>query len=632
MGDGLKTDHFDVLLDLLDVEREAEKEENKRALDRLGVEVREALGKTVTGLRIEKEDVGVGGIPLLVLSRPPAGETLAPFHAMDQGDLVRLAFDDGAPPLDGTLYDVDEYRVSVALNDWPAGRPAGRVRVDLLGSDATYQRMRRALEHVRGAGGRLGALRDIFLGWKAPQSGAAGESAFFNPRLNAWQKDAVRRALAAKHVAVVHGPPGTGKTTVLVEFVRQAVRDGDRVLASAPSNVAVDNMLEKLLDAGMDAVRLGHPARTLDSLRHATLMVRAAEHPDHRYIRELDQERERLMVQAARKAERGAGLTPRDEKELHKKIQSLWREARKWERGLEKGILQNAQVVLATHGGLGKSMLREKFDVAVLDEASQATEPLSWIPISLADKVVFAGDPLQLPPTIYSPEAARGGLKTTLMERLSESLPQAMRTLLRVQYRMNKTIMGFSSERFYEGKLEADESVRDHLAVHLPGVLENELTRGPLVYVDTAGTGFSEVWNELLDSRENEGEAALALRLWNELEAAGIKRRQAAIISPYAAQVKILKGRAPRGLEVGTVDGFQGREKEVVLVSLVRSNEKGEVGFLGDTRRMNVAMTRARRLLVVIGDSATISQHPFYAAFLDYAEQNGSYRSAWEWR
>jgi superfamily I DNA and/or RNA helicase len=623
-------DHFDRFLDLIEAEREAEKEENKKALDRWPVEMREALGKTVTRLSVTKEDVGVGGIPLIVVGRPPEGEELSPFHAMDQGDLVRVRFATGRSA-DGTLYDVDEYAAVVALNE-PLPEPAkGRCQIDLLGSDATYQRMRKALESVRHAGGRTGTLRDVLLGRRPAARQDPGPVEFLNAALNEGQRHAVRTALAARDAAVVHGPPGTGKTTVLVEIIRQAVRRGERVLASAPSNVAVDNLLEKLLDRGVRVVRLGHPARTLESLRHATLAAQAADHADQRLLRDLVQERLRLETQRERRNDRGGGLSREEDREIHKSIQALWREIRQIEKALSRGILRAAQVVLATHGGLGRIVQGERFDLAVLDEASQATEPLSWIPIAQADRVVLAGDPLQLPPTVYSEKAVGAGLRFTLMERLQGLLPPEFQALLRVQYRMNETIMGFSSERFYEGRLEAHESVRAHLASGLPGVADTPLTREPLTFIDTAGSGFEETWNELMDSRENDGEAALALRIWRELEAAGVPREATAIITPYAAQSKRLRVKAPRGLEVGTVDGFQGREKEAVIVSLVRSNPKGEVGFLSDTRRMNVAMTRARRLLVVIGDSATIARHPFYEAFLAYAEKHGCHRSSWEW-
>jgi superfamily I DNA and/or RNA helicase len=623
-------DRFQVLMDLLDMERQAEKEENKRQLDRWPVEMREQQGKTVTRLTVEKQDVGVGGLPLLVVSRPSAGEELAPFHAMDAGDLVRVVFFDGRDPLEGTLYEVDDYRAVVALNEPLLETPTGRCEVDLLGSDATYKRMRRGLSIARDAAGRLAELRDVLLGLAEARMGKARPVEFLNPNLNRWQQDAVKSALAAEDVAVVHGPPGTGKTTVLVEIIRQAVDRGQKVLASAPSNVAVDNMLEKLLAAGVKAVRLGHPARTLEDLRHATLLARLDEDPEIVEVQERDLERERISLKLLRARQYG-GMNADEQKTLKKEARRLWKEAREIEREISKRIVQASDVVLATHGGLGKVVSNVVFDLGVLDEASQSTEPLSWIPIVHSRKVVLAGDPLQLPPTIYSKEAAEKGLALTMMERLMPDLPDAAKTLLRVQYRMHEVIMGFSSERFYDGKLEAHASVAAHTADELQGVIATPLTQRPLTFVDTADTGFTEVWNELLDSRENEGEARVILKVWEDLAAAGIAPRQAAVITPYNAQAKLLKTMAPRGLEISSVDGFQGREKEVILVSLVRSNETGEVGFLSDTRRMNVALTRARRCLVVVGDSATLGRHSFYEAFLEYVRAHGEHTSAWEW-
>lgn len=632
--------HFNTLMDLLEMEREAEKEENKRELDRWPVEMREQLGKTVTRLTIEQRDVGVGGMPLLVLTRPAQGETLSPFHAMDQGDLVRVTFVNGDFSRDGTLYSVEDYRVTVALNDDLLEEPTGKCRIDLLGSDATYKRMRRALDIALREKGRLGELRDILLG-NRPAAFAAFDTnldpshttlsslpCFFNERLNEFQRQAVRSALAAQDIALVHGPPGTGKTTVLAEVIQQTVAQGKSVLATAPSNIAVDNMLEKLLDAGLKVVRLGHPARILENLRHATLMAQLDEHPDQKVIRLMDQDRERLAVQRLRKQGR---LTFEEDKALKKEIKALWKEARAMEKSISKRIIHQADVVLATHGGIGPILASERFDLVCMDEASQSTEPLSWIPILLAGKVVMAGDPLQLPPTIHSQEAGDRGLRTTLMERLQPALPEQLQTLLRVQYRMNEQIMGFSSAQFYKNQLIAHDSVKDHSLLDIPHVTPTGLTGARLIFVDTAGTGYSETWNELLDSRENEGEARLVLKLWDELAEAGVKPHWAALISPYAAQVRKLRHAVPPKLEVGTVDGFQGREKEVILLSLVRSNETGEVGFLSDTRRMNVAMTRARRLLIVVGDSATIGRHKFYEAFLDYVQTHGEHRSAWEW-
>lgn len=624
-------EHFSRLADLTEWEWTAEKEENKRELDRWPLEVRESLGKTVSRLHIEREDLGVGGLPLLVLARPSQGEDLAPFHAMDQGDIVRVTFDDEKFSVDGTLYEVDEYRVSVALDKDLLELPQGRCTVDLLGSDATYRRMQKALRMAPHAHGRLAELRDVLLGLLPPQHAPAHVPLFYNTSLNEFQRQAVVSALGAKDAALIHGPPGTGKTTVLAEIIRQAVKRGQTVLATAPSNVAVDNMLERLLAAGVRCVRLGHPARTLEELRHATLLAQIAELPQQKTLRDLEQARERLAVQRLRALDRGEGLSREENKSMKKEIRSLWKEARDLEKSLSREVLGRAQVVLATHGGIGQLLANETYDLVVMDEASQATESLSWVALLHARKVVLAGDPLQLPPTLYSQDAVREGLSVTLMDRLTTTLPDPCRTLLRVQYRMHKTIMSFSSDQFYEGRLIADRTVAAHRARDIPGVATTPLTEDVLVLIDTAGTGFVENWNELMDSRENEGEARLALKVWEELSAAGVKPWQTAIITPYAAQARKLRSQVPRGLEVGTVDGFQGREKEIILLSLVRSNDQGEVGFLSDTRRMNVALTRARRLLVVLGDSATLTRHRFYEQFLEYVDQHGTHQSAWEW-
>jgi len=254
------------------------------------------------------------------------------------------------------------------------------------------------------------------------------------------------------------------------------------------------------------------------------------------------------------------------------------------------------------------------------------------VPITLGKKVVFAGDSCQLPPTIYSKKAAAEGLAVTLFDRLKDLLPDDFQTLLRIQYRMHETIMGFSSKNFYDDQLIADDSVKRHTASELPGVQSSTLTEAALIFIDTAGTGYEESWNELLESRENEGEAILVSKFLDDLISQGVVSRAVAVLSPYVAQVKKMRLLlTQRPLEIGSIDSFQGREKEIVIVSLVRSNDQGEVGFLSDVRRMNVAMTRARRLLIVIGDSSTIGRHPFYSGFLDYVDKFEAHRSAWEW-
>ena len=625
--------HFDRLSYLLDIEREAEKAENLRALRRHPISTREARGKTVTGLSIENVESGVGGLNLITLSRPEGGEELAPFHAMSVGDNVLVTYPKGSDPLsaEGALYKADEYRVTVATALPAPERPSGGCQVDLIGSDATFKQMKKALVAVSQAvKTRTAALREICMGEREAEHGKLPKVLFFNTGLNEFQQEAVRRCLAADDLALVHGPPGTGKTTVLVEIIRQAVHRGERVLATAPSNIAVDNILEKLLATGIRVVRLGHPARTLESLRHGNLAFMVEQDPGYEKVKEIDAWRDRLFK---RKSRMGRGQLGHDERqEREREIRKLWREARDIEFDISRRIVSSAQVVLGTHAGISKKLVKGEFGLAALDEASQATEPLSWIPIAMAKKVVFAGDSMQLPPTIYSKEAAEGGLALTLFDRLKKILPQNMQTLLRVQYRMHETIMGFSSTQFYEGKLIADESVRAHAARELPDVKDNDLTSVPLIFVDTAGSGFDEAWNDMLESRENEGEAKLAVRLMEKLLSSGMNPKHIALLTPYVAQSKLLKSmvKVP-GIEIGSVDGFQGREKEATIVSLVRSNAEAEVGFLSDTRRMNVAMTRARRLLIVIGDSSTIGRHPFYARFIDYADSHAAHRSAYEW-
>lgn len=637
-------EHFEKLLTLLELEREAEKEENKRELERYPLHVREALGKTVTRLKIIGEDVGVGGLPLLrmtrtvsaVRGRAKTGDSaessgLSPFHAMNQGDNVLLTFPSTSKlkPTEGTLYDVSDLFVVVALNTAPPDKlPDGLCQLDLLGSDATYKRMRQALGLVkRSEKLDLVRLREIFLGNTPATSSEHETFNVFNDRLNEFQVQAVKQWLGANDFALVRGPPGTGKTTVLVEVILQAVKRGARVLASAPSNIAVDNMVEKLLKWDLRIVRMGHPARIMEPLRHVTLSALEEDHPARELKAEMEEERRKLM----KRKKTGRGLEYAEDRAITARLHQLTKELRDFEFGLRRQIVQEAQVVLSTHGGVGGVLNRQKFDLVVMDEASQATEPLSWVPITLAKKVIFAGDSLQLPPTIYSKKAAEDGLATTLFDRLKKNLPPELQSLLRIQYRMHNDIMRFSSEKFYEGKLLADKTVKSHLAKDLPDVEDTELTRRPVLFVDTAGTGYSEVWNELLESRENEGEAKLAMRIYEELRKVGISPDDIAIITPYVAQVKKIRVMAPERMEICSVDSFQGREKEVVILSLVRSNETGEVGFLSDTRRMNVAMTRARRLLIVIGDSATISRHPFYNDFLDYVEKLDAHGSAWEW-
>jgi predicted DNA helicase len=317
---------------------------------------------------------------------------------------------------------------------------------------------------------------------------------------------------------------------------------------------------------------------------------------------------------------------------MHAEANRLLDDVRRLESQIVEQVLDSAAVICGTTTGLDAEILGQRaFDLLVIDEASQSTEPGCWIPLARCNAVVLAGDHCQLPPTVLAREAEQEGLGLSLQERLVDLYGEAIARRLNVQYRMHERIMAFSSQEFYEGSLICDESVRRHVLCDLPGIAATPATTEPLLFIDTAGAGFEELLEPDGESRFNPQEAALVIGQVDGLLDAGLPASTIAVITPYAAQVRLLREQlASRGVDVDTVDGFQGREKEAVVNSLVRSNREGEIGFLGDTRRMNVALTRARRRLVVIGDSATVASHPFYQRLLEYFERCGAYHTVWE--
>jgi ATP-dependent RNA/DNA helicase IGHMBP2 len=503
--------------------------------------------------------------------------------------------------------------------------------LDLGDDQVSFQRQRSALERAAAArGDRTAKLRDVLLGEREPAFSAESDEPPLDPGLNAAQQQAVRLALAARDVALIHGPPGTGKTTAVIELIRRAVRRGERVLACAPSNMAVDNLLLRLVAARERVVRLGHPARVLPELREHTLDLLVESHPDVRLARKLVKQALGLFRQAARytraKPEPGARQATRQE------ARALLADARRLENQAVAHLLDTADVLCATTTGLDSEILGTRhFDLAVIDEACQSVEPGCWIPLLRCDRVVLAGDHCQLPPTVISPEAVAEGLGISLFERLMARFGPSISRQLTVQYRMNEAIMAFPSREFYTDTLLADPSVRGHRLSDLPGVRATPLTEMPIEFIDTAGAGFDEEVEPDGESRLNREEAALVARKVRELLDAGLAAADLAVIAPYGAQVRLLRELLPvAGLEIDSVDGFQGREKEAVVISLVRSNAGGEIGFLSDIRRMNVAMTRARRKLLMIGDTATLCTHPFYQRVIEYLESQSAYRTVWE--
>ncbi len=624
-------EHLQRLIHLLEVEREAEGQRAVELSRRLSPAEAERAGHSLVDLIIIDEEAGLGGRYLIKLVKRSRGRL--PWTRLGVGSPVVLTSTaDTRIAARGVVYDRREKDIAIAVARLlDEAEDVELWRLDLSSDEISSQRQRAAIERaLRARGDRLAELRDVLLGHKPPEFAAPEDEACLDVGLNANQLAAVSLALSARDVALVHGPPGTGKTTTVVELIRRAVRRGEKVLACGPSNMAVDNLFERLLHHNERVVRLGHPARVMPELRGQTLDMLVERHDDVRLARKLVKDALALFRRAARttraKPEPGARRDMRAEAKL------LLADARRLEAQAVEHILDTADILCATTTGLDDNVLGgRRFDLAVIDEACQSTEPGCWIAVGRADRVVLAGDHRQLPPTVLSAEAARGGFAISLFERLADKIgPTALR-LLDVQYRMHEAIMEFSSLEFYDATLVADDTAASHLLADLPGVAANALTSAPLEFIDTAGAGFDEEMEPDGQSRLNRREADLVVVKVNALLAAGVAPQQIGVITPYAAQARLLGEKLSASeVEIDTVDGFQGREKEAIVISLVRSNEGGEIGFLSDLRRTNVAMTRARRKLLMIGDSATLSADPFYARLIAHFESRGAYRTVWE--
>ncbi len=567
------------------------------------------------------DETVLAGRSLVAYGRPgrPLGASRIGVGALVRVDLRREKRDD-APS--GVVARRSRDRVSVAFDDPPPEwATSGRVSLELVPSPVTWERLSAGLRRVASEEGRR---------WHAL---LAGEAPRFLPRargpllpssLAPEQEAALDLADRSLDLALVHGPPGTGKTTVLVEVIRRAVARGEKVLAAAPSNLAADNLLERLVAAGVDGVRVGHPARVVPALLDRTLEARVEGHESARIAAGIVEEALSLRRDARKRRERRGPGRFSEARDAERRARELLAEARRLEDRAEREVLDRAQVVVATLTGVDAPVLSgRRFALAAVDEATQAVEPAAILALLRAERAVLAGDHLQLPPTVISEAAAQGGFGVSLFERLASIHGESMMVTLAEQRRMNEAIMRFPSQAVYGGLLRAH-----------PSVAGWSLDEEPLLLVDTAGTGHEEGTPEGSESRHNEGEAALVAREVERVLALGVAPGDVAVISPYDAQVQrlrqLLATRVEEGLEVDSVDGFQGREKEAVVVSLVRSNDLGEVGFLSDVRRMNVAITRARKKLVVVGDSATVARHPFYESFVRHAQETGAWRSAWE--
>ena len=525
----------------------------------------------------------------------------------------------------GTVNYVDGDRMVVIVPDSATAaevQNANNLGVQLYFDETTYRLMFEALDRVTNAkGNRLAYLRDLFYGHQRAETFTFEAMRF--PWLNTSQERAVNDVLRAKDVRVLHGPPGTGKTTTLVEAINETLMRETQVLVCAQSNTAVDWISEKLVDCGIPVLRLGNPTRVNDKMLSFTYERRFADHPDYPKLWQV-----RRNIREMRRRRRESG------ERFHQKLDRLKEVAVELEVRINADIFGQVRVIASTLVGAGNKLLDGKrFGTVFIDEAAQALEAACWIPIRRASRVILAGDHCQLPPTVKSLEALKGGLGVTLMERIVKNKPECV-SLLEVQYRMNDEIMQFSSDYFYHGQMVSAPEVA-HRVIH-----EGD---APILWFDTSSINlgddekgnFKEQFIGESFGRVNKGEANLTISLLQIYFQRVGKQRilderiDVGIISPYRAQVQYLKRLLKKRaffkpyrhlITINTVDGFQGQERDVIIISLVRANDAGQIGFLRDLRRMNVAITRARMKLFILGDATTMTRHPFYKRLYDYIQ------------
>lgn len=610
---------------LLRMEYEYEKEEFQRQTETMGV-----ARKVKRGLCWYPANTGrcyYNSLNQLVLEISRQQDTDIE-HCFEFGRPVcffRQSTDGGITyfPFQGSVSYADDTRMAVVMPGTGTAielQQATSLGVQLYFDETSYHTMFEALNNVATAkNNRLAELRDILLGQQQPAFRELYPVRF--PWLNATQESAVNRVLCAKDVAIVHGPPGTGKTTTLVEAIYETLHREPQVLVCAQSNTAVDWICEKLVDRGVNVLRIGNPTRVNDKMLSFTYERRFESHPAYPELWSIRKELRQLKERKGNYQEREG---------IRSRLSRLRDRATALEIQINAELFDSAHVIASTLISSNHRLLNgHRFGTLFIDEAAQALEAACWVAIRKADRVILAGDHQQLPPTIKCCQAARQGLDRTLLEIIAEKKPQTV-SLLKIQYRMNEALMQFSSQWFYNGLLEAAPEVRHR------GILDWD---SPITWTDTSEMDFKEEFVGDTFGRINRQEADLLLQqLETYIQRIGGERIldeqiDFGIISPYKAQVQYLRNKI-RGnaalrpyrslLTVNTVDGFQGQERDVIFISLVRANEEGQIGFLGDLRRMNVAITRARMKLVILGDARTLGKHAFYNRLLNYISQQGN--------
>ena len=629
-------DYFKKLLDLLKIERQEDHEQYRKLTEQTSIAERRANGLTWYPIAIRGSEMSRGDYLTVELERTTHHDVS---HQLRTG-MPAAFFSNHDPKKDriqGTIAHQHANRLKITLrtDELPEWANDGKLGIDVLFDDNSYEEMQDALKQASAIIEKPeGRLANILIGEKSPTFHTEVPQ-LYKTNLNSSQLSAVQKIIQANELAIVHGPPGTGKTTTLVQAIKALSEQGNKkILVVAPSNTAVDLLSEKLHLEGLNVLRVGNPAKVTERLMSLTLDSKMA---DHDLLKEAKKQKKQAQEykNLAHKYKRSFGKSERDQRKLlFDEAHKLMKEVNNTEQYIIDDIVAKAQIITATLVGSNHYTVRNlTFDVVVIDEAGQALEPACWIPILKAPKLVLAGDHCQLSPTIKSNEAAKNGLSTTLLEKCVALHPEAV-TLLEEQYRMHEQIMGFSSKIFYENKLKANSSVAQHL------LFAEDF---PLAFIDTAGCSFDEKLEGTSTTNPEEGAFLFKhlTSLVSQLEQFYTTNTfpTIAVISPYKQQINLLQDQLAHTLAlqpylhkiaINTIDSFQGQERDIVYISMTRSNTEGMIGFLSDIRRMNVAMTRARKKLVIIGDSATLAQFPFYADFITYSEGLNAYQSAWE--
>lgn len=628
-------------LELIKLERQADLDYYRQKVLLRSLHERTQEGTTWYPVKLKRDYIGTGERIILEIERTTHLEQP---HSFQSGKSVSIFSNAAGNPekehANAVVNYVRDNTMVLTLNadELPDWIEDGLLGVDVMFDEMSYREMEFALREVLKAdNSRAATFRELLLGdGVQPKKRVGVDIPPYPPQLNQSQQHAFRMVFECGDIAFIHGPPGTGKTTTLVHAIAETIRHERQVLVCAPSNAAVDLLADKLTEIGVEVLRIGHPARVTDQSLSKTLDARIAMHPHYQELRELRRKMEQIRTTAF-KFKRKFGYHEKEQRRmLLQEAKLLKSDADALEFYIVNDLLNKSEAICCTLVGSSHPVMRgKKFKTAFIDEAAQALEPATWIPLLRCERVIFAGDHFQLPPTIKSFEAARQGLSETLFEKGIMRHPENA-SMLQVQYRMHEDIMAFSSAYFYKDELVAHSSVK-----------EKPLTPGsaPVVYIDTAGCGFNEEQDPETLSRFNAEEAQLTIRLAesviNELqESEWISRKlKMGIITPYRAQVEHLVKLAEaspvlepvfKSITIDTVDAFQGQERDVIVISFVRSNHEGEVGFLGDIRRTNVAMTRAKTKLILVGDSATLSSHPFYLELLNWVQGREFYKSAFE--